>query len=57
VRDKPSPDFTSNPDLPYRLKHKLPLTPYVRAAFWGGDEKHYPDFPAYLPTLEVAEAV
>ena len=25
--------FTSNPDLPYRLKHKLPLTPYVRAAF------------------------
>jgi 2,4-dienoyl-CoA reductase-like NADH-dependent reductase (Old Yellow Enzyme family) len=25
--------FSSNPDLPYRLKHKLPLTPYVRAAF------------------------
>ncbi|RFU49300.1 alkene reductase [Paraburkholderia sp. DHOC27] len=39
--------FTSNPDLPYRLKHKLPLAPYVRAAFWGGTEKHYSDFPAY----------
>jgi N-ethylmaleimide reductase len=25
--------FTSNPDPPYRLKHKLPLTPYVRDAF------------------------
>ncbi|OXC73077.1 alkene reductase [Caballeronia sordidicola] len=49
--------FSSNPDLPYRLKHKLPLTPYVRAAFWGGDEKHYSDFPAYLPAVEVAETV
>jgi len=39
--------FTSNPDLPYRLKHKLPLTPYVRAAFWGGDERHYSDFPTF----------
>jgi N-ethylmaleimide reductase len=44
--------FSSNPDLPYRLAHKLPLTPYVRAAFWGGDEKHYSDFPAYSPTVE-----
>ena len=39
--------FTSNPDLPYRLKHKLPLTPYVRAGFWGGDERLYTDFPTY----------
>lgn len=39
--------FTSNPDLPYRLQHKLPLAPYVRAAFWGGSEKHYSDFPTY----------
>ncbi|HVJ56084.1 MAG TPA: alkene reductase [Aliidongia sp.] len=38
--------FTSNPDLPYRLKHDLPLAPYVRATFWGGDEKGYTDFPA-----------
>ncbi|OUL68264.1 alkene reductase [Paraburkholderia hospita] len=36
--------FSSNPDLPYRLKHDLPLTPYVRAAFWGGTEADYSDF-------------
>ncbi|CAG9224884.1 N-ethylmaleimide reductase [Paraburkholderia caribensis] len=42
--------FSSNPDLPYRLKHKLPLTPYVRAAFWGGTERHYSDFPTYDAT-------
>src|SRR6201996_4103703 len=30
--------FSSTPDLPYRLKHNLPLTPYVREAFWGGTE-------------------
>ena len=41
--------FTSNPDPPYRLKHKLPLTPYVRGAFWGGDEHGYTDFPALEP--------
>ncbi|WP_144152364.1 alkene reductase [Paraburkholderia sp. BCC1885] len=41
--------FSSNPDLPYRLQHNLPLTPYVRAAFWGGDATHYSDFPAYSP--------
>jgi N-ethylmaleimide reductase len=45
--------FSSNPDLPYRLKHNLPLTPYVRAAFWGGDEKNYSDFPAYEATETV----
>jgi N-ethylmaleimide reductase len=39
--------FSSNPDLPYRLQHKLPLTPYVRDAFWGGDESNYSDFPEY----------
>jgi len=39
--------FSSNPDLPYRLKHNLPLTPYVRDAFWGGDETGYTDFPAF----------
>ncbi len=39
--------FSSNPDLPYRLQHALPLTPYVRAAFWGGSQAHYSDFRAY----------
>jgi N-ethylmaleimide reductase len=43
--------FSSNPDLPYRLRHKLPLTPYVRDAFWGGDETNYSDFPS----LEAAQ--
>jgi N-ethylmaleimide reductase len=32
--------------VPYRLKHNLPLIPYVGDAFWGGDEKGYTDFPA-----------
>jgi N-ethylmaleimide reductase len=39
--------FTSNPDLPERFRRNLPLTPYVREAFWGGDERNYTDFSAY----------
>jgi N-ethylmaleimide reductase len=39
--------FTSNPDLPERFRLDLPLTPYVREAFWGGDERHYIDFEPY----------
>ena len=39
--------FTSNPDLPERLLRNLPLTRYERAAFWGGDEHHYTDFPPH----------
>jgi N-ethylmaleimide reductase len=39
--------FTSNPDLPQRFRQDLPLTPYVREAFWGGDERHYTDFARY----------
>lgn len=39
--------FTSNPDLPERLRRDLPLTPYVREAFWGGTERHYSDFLPY----------
>lgn len=37
--------FTSNPDLPERLRHGVNLTPYRREAFWGGTEKDYIDFP------------
>jgi N-ethylmaleimide reductase len=36
--------FTSNPDLPERIRLKLPLTPYDRSAFWGGTELGYTDF-------------
>jgi N-ethylmaleimide reductase len=39
--------FTSNPDLPYRLENNLPLEPYRRDAFWGGDERDYIDFPRH----------
>ncbi|CAD6538893.1 hypothetical protein LMG28727_03582 [Paraburkholderia kirstenboschensis] len=39
--------FSSNPDLPERLRRALPLAPYQRDAFWGGDERAYIDFPAY----------
>ena len=39
--------FTSNPDLPERLRKNLPLTPYQREAFWGGDEHWYNDFPSF----------
>lgn len=39
--------FSSNPDLPERLRHGIALTPYVRDAFWGGNERHYIDFPRW----------
>jgi N-ethylmaleimide reductase len=38
--------FISNPDLPHRLQQGLPLTPYNRATFYGGEEKGYTDYPA-----------
>jgi N-ethylmaleimide reductase len=39
--------FISNPDLPRRLRHGFPITPYNRATFYGGEEKGYTDYPAY----------
>ena len=39
--------FTSNPDLPERLRRALPLAPYHREAFWGGSERWYTDFQPY----------
>jgi N-ethylmaleimide reductase len=39
--------FISNPDLPWRLKEKAPLTPYNRATFYGGAEIGYTDYPFY----------
>lgn len=39
--------FISNPDLPRRLKHGYPLTPYNRATFYGGEEAGYTDYDAY----------
>jgi N-ethylmaleimide reductase len=39
--------FSSNPDLPERLRRDLPLTQYNRDAFWGGDERGYIDHPPH----------
>jgi N-ethylmaleimide reductase len=39
--------FISNPDLPHRLRHGFPLTPYNRATFYGGEEAGYTDYPVY----------
>ena len=43
--------FSSNPDLPERLRRDLPLTQYNRDAFWGGDERGYIDHPAHTPAV------
>jgi N-ethylmaleimide reductase len=39
--------FISNPDLPRRLQHGYPLTPYNRATFYGGEEAGYTDYPVH----------
>lgn len=39
--------FIANPDLPRRIKDKLPLNPYDRATFYGGDQRGYTDYPFY----------
>ncbi|MGJ4952426.1 alkene reductase [Bradyrhizobium sp. HKCCYLS20291] len=44
--------FISNPDLPARLQHGWPLTPYNRPTFYGGEEKGYTDYPAYDATVD-----
>jgi len=39
--------FISNPDLPRRLREGLPLTPYNRATFYGGEAAGYTDYPVF----------
>ena len=39
--------FISNPDLPRRLQHGFPLTPYNRTTFYGGDVAGYTDYPEH----------
>lgn len=41
--------FIANPDLPARLRLGLPLNPYDRATFYGGDARGYTDYPAAAP--------
>ena len=43
--------FASNPDLPYRLRHKLPLNHYDRDAFWGGTDVGYTDYPEWNASM------
>jgi len=37
--------FISNPDLPERLRHNIPLNPYNRTTFYGGNHTGYIDYP------------
>ena len=39
--------FTSNPDLPERIKNGHPLARYNREALFGGDNHGYNDFPRW----------
>ena len=39
--------FVSNPDLPSRIEHHRPLSPYDRDTFYTFDAKGYVDYPAY----------
>jgi N-ethylmaleimide reductase len=39
--------FIANPDLPHRLRLKLPLNPYDRSSFYGGEAAGYTDYPAF----------
>jgi N-ethylmaleimide reductase len=45
--------FISNPDLPRRLREGLPLTPYNRKTFYGGEEAGYTDYPAHDELAQV----
>ncbi|MBV9078312.1 MAG: alkene reductase, partial [Methylobacteriaceae bacterium] len=39
--------FISNPDLVRRLREDLPLSPYDRSTFYGGNWRGYTDYPPY----------
>jgi N-ethylmaleimide reductase len=39
--------FIANPDLPKRIKLGLPLNPYDRTTFYGGNAHGYTDYPFY----------
>jgi N-ethylmaleimide reductase len=40
--------FLANPDLPERLRRKLPLNRYDRSTFYGGDGRGYIDYPTFV---------
>jgi len=39
--------FIANPDLPRRIRLGLPLNPYDRSSFYGGNTHGYTDYPFY----------
>jgi hypothetical protein len=39
--------FISNPDLPERFRHGLPLNRYDRTTFYGRDEQGHTDYPSH----------
>jgi N-ethylmaleimide reductase len=39
--------FISNPDLPKRIRLRLPLNPYDRETFYNNDGRGYTDYPFY----------
>jgi len=39
--------FIANPDLPYRLRNRLPLNAYDRSTFYYGGTRGYVDYPFY----------
>jgi N-ethylmaleimide reductase len=39
--------FIANPDLPERFRNGLPLNPYNRDTFYGGDQRGYIDYPFF----------
>jgi N-ethylmaleimide reductase len=43
--------FIANPDLVHRFEYELPLNPYDRDTFYGGDARGYIDYPAYAETV------
>ncbi len=43
--------FLSNPDLPYRIREKLPLAPYHRDTFYTFEAVGYTDYPVYEDAL------
>ena len=42
--------FIANPDLPKRIRLGLPLNPYDRSSFYGGNAHGYTDYPFYEET-------
>ncbi|MGO4813386.1 alkene reductase [Cupriavidus sp. 2MCAB6] len=49
--------FVANPDLPYRLQHRLPLSAGDRSKYFGGAAAGYTDYPRHTGTSLETKAV